>query len=114
MDPQKAQSSTDAWIPNEAEADAETSRDEGTYVWTSTNDGGAYVWIPKDKNETAMRKNKARRGQPQYRLSSWARASERARREQEVREQKAFPVEPKDVAKSSSRTTGDEGSLSRR
>ena len=114
MYPHRAQSSTDAWIPKEAEADAWTSRDEGKYVWASTNDGGTYVWIPKDKDEIVMRKKKARRGRPQHRPSSWARAGERARREQELREQKVFPVDPEDVADPSSPTTGDEGSLSRR
>ena len=75
------------------------------------------MWIPKDKedkDDTVMRKKKARRGRPQHRPSSWVRAGERARREQEVREQKASPVDPEDVADSSSLTTGDEGSLSRR
>ena len=117
MYPHRAQNCTDAWIPKEAEADAWTSRDEGKYVWASTNDGGAYVWIPKDKedkDETVMRNTKTRRGRPQHRPSSWVRAGERARREQEVREQKASPVDPEDVADSSSLTTGDEGSLSRR
>ena len=115
--PHRAQSFTDAWIPKEAEADAWTSRDEGKYVWASTTDGGAYVWIPKDKepqNDIVMRKKKARRGRPQHRPSSWVRAGERARREQEVREQKASLVDPEDVADCSSLTTGDEGSLSRR
>ena len=61
-----------------------------------------------------MKKKQARRGRPQFRPSSWVRACEKAGREQKVREQEASPVEPKDVAKSSSPTTGDEGSLSRK
>ena len=116
MYPHKAQSSTDAWIPKEAEADAWTSRDEGKYVWTSTNDGGAYVWIPKDNkensDETESRKKKTRRGRPRYRPSSWLRAGERAWREYQVRDQNASLVEPVDVA-NSSQSTRDEGSMSR-
>ena len=111
--PHRVQSFTDAWIPKDEEADAWTSRDEGKYVWIP-NDGGTYVWIPTDKDETVTKNKKARRGRPQHRPFSWVRAGERARREQEVREQKASLVDPEDVADSSSPTTGDEGSLSRR
>ena len=60
MDPQRAQSSTDVWVPKDA--DAENLRDEGKYIWVSTVDGGSYIWIPKDNkansDETEMRKNK--------------------------------------------------------
>ena len=90
-------------------------RDEGKYVWVSTVDGGAYIWIPKDREnsvETDLRKKQARRGRPRYRPSSWLRAGERAWREYQVREQNASLVEPVDVA-NSSQSTRDEGSMSR-
>ena len=113
MYPHRTQSCTDAWIPKEVEADAWTSTDEGNYVWASTNDGGAYVWIPKDNDETVMRNKKARRGRPRHRPSSWLRAEERARREEQVREQQTSLVEPVEVA-NSSQSTRDEGSMSRK
>jgi hypothetical protein len=77
-----------------------------------TDDGGAYIWIPKDRensDETELRKKKARRGRPRYHPSLW----QRAWRRNQVREQNASLVEPVDVA-NSSQSTRDEGSMSRK
>ena len=81
----------------------------------STDNGGAYMWIPTDREtsvETEVTNKKARRGRPRHRPSSWLRAEERARREEQVREQQASLVEPVEVA-NSSQSTRDEGSMSR-
>ena len=49
VDPQRAQSSTDVWVPKDA--DGNNLRDEGKYVWVAADDGGAYIWIPKDNEK---------------------------------------------------------------
>ena len=114
--PQRAQSSTDVWIPRDDDeevwnsANGWNSRDEGTYVWIPKQ-VGTYVWIPKETGETA--KKKSRRGKPRSRPCAKDRISAREKRVQEARDRMASPAEPSEVAKASSPAAGDEGSLSR-
>ena len=114
--PQRAQSSTDVWIPRDDDEDVWNStkgwnsRDEGTYVWIPKQ-VGTYVWIPKETGETA--KKKSRRGKPRSRPCAADRISAREKRVQEARDRLASPAEPSEVAKASSPAAGDEGSLSR-
>ena len=114
--PQRAQSSTDAWIPwsddygGWNEARGQNVSDEGTFAWIPQQPG-KWVWIPKETGETA--KKKSRRGQPRSRPCAADRIAARNKREQEARDQLASPAEPSGVAKASSPAAGDEGSLSR-
>ena len=116
--PQRAQSSTDVWIPRDDDEDVWSStkgwkaKDEGTYVWIPKQEG-TYVWIPTDTGETVRTKKKARRGKPRSRPYAADRILAREKREREGRDLTASPAEPSGVAKPSSPAAGDEGSLSR-